>query len=575
MKKFSARLWQELKNYKSALVFSLTFSVFSVLGTLVLPVFYGKITDAIVSEGNVDFKAMLIFAAFALGTILLVAVCERITDVLGNKMANGVTKNVRNAAFKALQNAPLKNLDRRSVGDVLSVEIGDADKMADGLLLGFSKFFTGILTIIGTLICLFSINYLVALVVAIITPVSVITAKFITERTYKHFTAQTKAAGKQSALIEESFSNLNTLKANNCEREFENKFTKANSELRGAAFNAVFYSSLTNPTTRFINAAVYLAVTFVSALLAIKTSDSAISAGVILSLLSYVNRYTKPFNEITSVLTEITAAKASAERLFAIIDGETETDGEIESEITGNVEMDRVSFSYDKSRELIKDLSLKVERGTKVAIVGPTGAGKSTLINLLMRFYDVDGGKITVDGIDERNYRRVFLRRNFGMVLQETWIRKGTIRENLTLGKKDASEEEILSACKAASLDGFISRLSLGLDTVIDEDGLSQGQKQLICIARVMLVSPPVLILDEATSNIDTMTEMRIQSAFYALTKGKTSFIVAHRLSTIRSADVILVMDKGNVVEQGTHAQLLEKGGLYKEIYDSQFEGET
>lgn len=473
---------------------------------------------------------------------------------------------------------PLKYIDGRPTGDVLSVEIGDVDRLADGMLLGFSRFFTGILTIIGTLAFMVSINPIIAVCVALITPLSLFTAKFITGRTYSRFKAQAEITGRQTSLVEETLSAIPTVKANLAENKFGNDFDKVNDELKDCAFKAVFYSSLTNPTTRFINAVVYAVVACVGALIAVKGSPTgafAVTAGSLVSLLSYANRYTKPFNEITSVLTEITGAKACADRIFKVLDEDEEIiyDGEKQAEtLQGKVDFKDVYFSYDPSFRLIQDFNLSVNPGEKVAIVGPTGCGKTTLINLIMRFYDVTSGEIDMDGIPSKQIERKSLRRNIGMVLQDTWIRKASVKDNVAIGNPNATQEEIEEACKRAHCHGFISRLPKGYDTIIGEEGLSQGQKQLISIARVMLCLPPVLILDEATSNIDTRTEMKIQKAFYELTAGKTSFMVAHRLSTIRSADLILVMKDGNVIEQGKHAELLEKKGFYYQLYNSQFE---
>ncbi len=572
------RLWKYASKYRAAFLVSLVASAIYVACSLVLPVLFGKATDLIVGEGDVDFDGLLKIIVYAACAAAGAGLSQWITEVLCNKISNGITAKIRDDAFKKLQKVPLKYLDGRSAGDIISVEIGDADKLSDGLLLGFSKFFTGIITIFGTLAFMFAINWAIALVVAVLTPLSLLTAKFITGRTYGLFKAQSKLTGEQTALVEETLSNLSTVKSYMTEGVNAEKFDKINEELKKTSFKAVFFSSLTNPSTRVINAVVYAAVALTGALLAINAPGAAlaVTAGELLSLLSYANRYTKPFNEITSVLTELTSAKASAARLFEILDESEEIIFPNEKpvgELKGEVEINDVSFSYSPDKKLIENFNLSVESGQKVAIVGPTGCGKTTLINLLMRFYDVDSGEIRYDDYPVKEIERRSLRLNIGMVLQDTWIRKASVIDNVKIGRKNATREEVEKACKLAYAHGFISRLEGGYDAVIGEDGLSVGQKQLICIARVMLCLPPVLILDEATSSIDTRTEMKIQKAFDTLTAGKTSFIVAHRLSTIKSADVILVMKSGNVIEQGTHAELLEKHGFYYDLYNSQYAG--
>ena len=572
------KLWKYAYKYRFAFVLSLITAALYVAGSLYLPKLYGEMTNLIVGKNDVDLDGILSLGIRAAAIIAAAALMQWVTEVVCVKISDGVARSVRKDLFEKIQKLPLKYIDGRPTGDILSVEIGDVDRLADGMLLGFSRFFTGILTIIGTLAFMVSINPIIAVCVALITPLSLFTAKFITGRTYNRFKAQAEITGRQTSLVEETLSAIPTVKANLAENKFGNDFDKVNDELKDCSFKAVFYSSLTNPTTRFINAVVYAVVACVGALIAVKGSPTgafAVTAGSLVSLLSYANRYTKPFNEITSVLTEITGAKACADRIFKVLDEDEEIiyDGEKQAEtLQGKVDFKDVYFSYDPSFRLIQDFNLSVNPGEKVAIVGPTGCGKTTLINLIMRFYDVTSGEIDMDGIPSKQIERKSLRRNIGMVLQDTWIRKASVKDNVAIGNPNATQEEIEEACKRAHCHGFISRLPDGYDTIIGEEGLSQGQKQLISIARVMLCLPPVLILDEETSNIDTRTEMKIQKAFYELTAGKTSFMVAHRLSTIRSADLILVMKDGNVIEQGKHAELLEKKGFYYQLYNSQFE---
>lgn len=572
------KLWKYAYKYRFAFVLSLITAALYVAGALYLPKLYGEMTNLIVGKNDVDLGGILDSGVRAAAIIAAAALMQWITEAVCVKISDGVARSVRRDLFGKIQKLPLKYIDGRPTGDVLSVEIGDVDRLADGMLLGFSRFFTGILTIIGTLAFMVSINPIIAVCVALITPLSLFTAKFITSRTYSRFKAQAEITGRQTSLVEETLSAIPTVKANLAENKFGADFDKVNDELKDCSFKAVFYSSLTNPTTRFINAVVYAVVACVGALIAVKGSPTgafAVTAGSLVSLLSYANRYTKPFNEITSVLTEITGAKACADRIFKVLgeDEEVIYDGERQAEtLQGNVDFKDVYFSYDPEFRLIQDFNLSVKPGEKVAIVGPTGCGKTTLINLIMRFYDVTSGEIDMDGVPSKRLERKSLRRNIGMVLQDTWIRKASVKDNVAIGKPDATQAEIEEACRRAHCHGFISRLPKGYDTIIGEEGLSQGQKQLISIARLMLCLPPVLILDEATSNIDTRTEMKIQKAFYELTAGKTSFMVAHRLSTIRSADLILVMKDGNVIEQGKHAELLEKKGFYYQLYNSQFE---
>ncbi|MBE5742427.1 MAG: ABC transporter ATP-binding protein [Clostridiales bacterium] len=570
------RLWKVAGKYRFIFALSIVCSLICVVAQLYLPILFGKATDLIIDKGQVDLPSILKIGISGAICALIAGLTQWINEGLSSKIANGITKNLRIEAFKRLQKVPLSYIDERPIGDVLSVEIGDADKMSEGLLLGFSKFFTGILTIIITLVFMAVINPIIAGIVVVITPISLFVAKFITGKTYKFFKNQSKITGSQTALIEETLTNLPTVKAYANEDTFAEKFDQINAELKEVSFKAVFFSSLTNPVTRFVNSLVYSAVALSGALIALNGGVGifVVTAGSILSLLSYANRYTKPFNEITSVMTELSSATACASRIFSIIDQEEEIDGG-ENQIDfvkGEVEAKGVYFSYNEEQKLIEDFNLKVESGQKIAIVGPTGCGKTTLINLLMRFYELNSGNIYIDGKDITSLTRENLRKSYGMVLQDTWIRNATVKENIKIGKKDATDEEIVRAAKRSNAHGFIKRLEKGYDTVIGEAGLSQGQKQLLCIARVMLALPPMLILDEATSSIDTRTEMKIQEAFDELTKGKTSFIVAHRLSTVKSADKILVMKDGNVIEQGRHDELLKAKGFYYGLYKSQFE---
>lgn len=572
------KLWRYAARYRFAFILSLVTSAVYVGGSLYLPILFGRAADMIIGAGAVDLDGILhiglIAAVVAVGSGLMQWISETACVVI----SDGITRSVRNDLFDKMQKLPLSYIDGRPSGDILSVEIGDVDRLADGLLLGFSRFFSGVLTILGTLAFMISINPFIALAVAVLTPVSLFTAKYITGKTYGLFKSQAKITGAQTSLVEETLSAIPTVKAYCAEKKFGADFDKINDELYDKSFKAVFFSSLTNPTTRFINALVYAVVALVGAIIAINADGGAafaVTAGSLLSLLSYANRYTTPFNEITSVVTELTGAKACAERIFTLLEEKEEVSFGMEKEIgkvEGKVDFDGVYFSYDKNKKLIQNFNLSVNAGEKIAIVGPTGCGKTTLINLIMRFYDTDEGTISFDGEPIKGVTRKSLRKNVGMVLQDTWIRKATVKENVNIGMPDATDEQIEIACRRAHCHGFISRLPQGYNTVIGEEGLSQGQKQLISIARVMLALPPVLILDEATSNIDTRTEMKIQKAFYELTAGKTSFMVAHRLSTIRSADLILVMKDGNVIEQGKHTELLEKKGFYYELYNSQFE---
>ncbi|MBQ3588886.1 MAG: ABC transporter ATP-binding protein, partial [Clostridia bacterium] len=492
---------------------------------------------------------------------------------INNKISFNVTRDIRNQAFEKLQKLPLKYVDSHSYGEILSKMVTDVDELANGLLMGFTQFFTGIMTIIGTLAFMISINYIIAIVVVCLTPISLLIASFISKRTFSLFKVQSEARATQTSIIDECIGNIKVVKAFSHEDEAQKEFDEANERLSKASVKAIFFSSLVNPTTRFVNALVYASVALVGAFIVIDSGAAVLSVGALSCFLSYANQYAKPFNEISSVVTELQNALACADRVFEFIDAEPEIPDEplLLPDVNGDVKLDNVDFSYDPQRELIKGLSVDIKSGMRVAIVGPTGCGKTTLINLLMRFYDVNDGAISVDGYDIRRVTRHSLRSNYGMVLQETWLQTGTIRDNVAMGKPDATLEEIIEACKASHAHSFIKRLPQGYDTVVSEENcsLSAGQKQLLCIARIMLCLPPMLILDEATSSIDTRTELKIQDAFAKLMRGRTSFIVAHRLSTIRDADLILVMKNGKVIEQGNHESLLEKKGFYYDLYNA------
>lgn len=575
------KILRHIKRYRLLLALSVILATLSVAGTLYAPILVGDAIDLIVDKGNVDFAK--------LGTLLLeigviaaaVALVQWLMNTVNNRITYHVVRNVRDEAFRKIQILPLKYIDSHPYGDTVSRVIADADQFADGLLMGFTQLFTGIVTIVGTLAFMLSINRKIALVVVILTPLSLFVARFIAKKTYSMFRLQSETRGEQTAFIDEMIGNQKTVKAFGREDENTEKFDEINSRLEKFSLKATFFSSLTNPCTRFVNSVVYAFVALTGALAVTGygfTVETVFTVGGLSCLLSYANQYTKPFNEISGVITELQNAFACAARIFELIDEEPQIpekdDAKILRNIQGNVKLDNVSFSYVKEKKLIENLNLDVKPGQRIAIVGPTGCGKTTLINLLMRFYDVDSGSVNVEDIDIRDITRKSLRSGFGMVLQETWIREGTVRDNIAMGKTDATDEEIIAAAKAAHAHSFIKRLPDGYNTVIGEDagGLSQGQKQLLCISRLMLCQPPMLILDEATSSIDTRTEIRIQKAFLKLMKGRTTFIVAHRLSTIRESDVILVMRDGHVVEQGDHVSLLKKNGFYAELYNSQFE---
>lgn len=563
-----------IKRYRWYLVLSLLFAVVTVAATLYVPVLTGQAIDHIIDKGLVEFSAVFSIL-IKIGIIIAVtAFAQWLMNVCNNKITYEVIQDIRREAFEKLQVLPLKFIDGHSHGELVSRIIADVDQFADGLLMGFSQLFTGVITILGTLLFMLGINVKITLVVVLITPVSLFVASFIAKRTYTMFHLQSSIRGEQTALINEMIENQKVVQAFSKEADVLEHFDEINERLGKASLQATFFSSLTNPSTRFVNSLVYTGVGLVGAFCAI---NGMITVGQLSCFLSYANQYTKPFNEISGVITELQNALACAERIFNLIEEKPQIPevldaAELEN-VSGNVELKEVYFSYTSDKKLIEDFNLKVEPGQRVAIVGPTGCGKTTIINLLMRFYDVDSGSILVEGKDIQNVTRRSLRSSYGMVLQETWLKAGAIRENLIMGKPDATEEEMIEAAKAAHAHSFIKRLPNGYDTVIGEEGgsLSAGQKQLLCIARVMLCLPPMLILDEATSSIDTRTEMKIQNAFAKMMKGRTSFIVAHRLSTIQEADIILVMKDGKIMEQGNHEELLAKDGFYAQLYNSQF----
>ena len=570
------KILKYIKKYRFSVVLSLLFAAVTVALTLYIPILTGRAIDYIVGPGNVDFAAVGKVLVTIVIVILLTAAAQWIMNVCNNRITYHVVQDIRRDAFAKIEILPLKYIDGHSNGEIVSRVIADVDQFADGLLMGFTQLFTGVMTIVGTLCFMLSVNGMITLVVILITPVSLFVASFIAKKTYSMFKLQSETRGEQTALIEEAIGNQKVVKAFGHEEETKARFDEINGRLQKCSLRAIFFSSLVNPCTRFVNSLVYTGVGIAGALAAI---GGIISVGQLACFLTYANQYTKPFNEISGVVTELQNAIACAARIFELIEEKPQSpDRENAAELSeaeGRVELEQVYFSYNPEQKLIKNFNLKVEPGQRVAIVGPTGCGKTTVINLLMRFYDVDSGEIRVDGIETRDLTRKSLRQNYGMVLQDTWLRNGTIRENIAMGRPDATEEEIVEAAKASHAHSFIKRLPKGYDTVISEDGdnLSQGQKQLLCITRVMLCLPPMLILDEATSSIDTRTEIRIQKAFATMMKGRTSFIVAHRLSTIREADIILVMKDGNIVEQGNHKELLQKGGFYAELYNSQFAG--
>ena len=568
-----------LKPYWPLVLISVLLSAVTVGLTLYVPVLIGRAIDGIVGPGQVDFAGILPLLT-QIGVIVAVtALVQWLVNTINNRITYQVVRDVRDQAFRRLQILPLSYIDSHPVGDIVSQVIADVDQFADGLLLGFSQLFSGVVTILGTLGFMVSIRPGIAAVVVLLTPLSFVVARYIASHTSIFFRRQSETRGEQTAFIDEMLGNQKVVKAFGRERKSLDQFDEINERLEKSSLKAIFYSSLTNPCTRFVNNVVYAGVALSGALVCISTAGSTapFTVGSLSALLSYANQYTKPFNEISGVVTELQNALVCASRIFSLISEPAqipdEPDARTLSDVAGRVDIDSVAFAYMPEKPLIEDLNLHVKPGQRVAIVGPTGCGKTTLINLLMRFYDVDRGAISVEGTDIRCITRRSLRGNYGMVLQETWLRSGTVRENLTLGRPDATDEEIVAACKAAHAHSFIRRLPNGYDTPVGEDGgqLSQGQKQLLCIARIMLCLPPMLILDEATSSIDTRTEIRIQKAFNTMMQGRTTFIVAHRLSTIREADVILVMRDGHIVEQGNHETLLEQNGFYAELYNSQF----
>ena len=573
-------------HYKILLFVSLVMAMITVVLTLYLPILFGDSIDLIVGRGQTKFGRMLeiiITAVIVAGTTSLI---QWLMTTINNKIAYNVVRDIRNDAFKRIERLPLSYLDSHSTGDIVSRVIADADQFSDGLLLGFTQSFTGVATILGTLVFMLRIDIFTALIVMVLTPLSLLVARFISKHTYSFFKLQSETRAEQTSLINEMIGGMEVVKAYGREEKVVEVFDEINEKIEKASLKAIFFSSITNPATRFVNNIVYALVGLVGAF---QVVNGGISVGGLSAFLAYANQYTKPFNEISGIITELQNAIACAGRLLELINEDVETEdgktvlgadkaNEVDKKITdniGNIDLENVEFSYVKDKKLIEGLSLSVKKGQRIAIVGPTGCGKTTIINLLMRFYDVDSGSIKVENTDIRELTRHSLRKSYGMVLQETWLRNGTIRENIVMGKPDATDEEVITAAKAAHSHSFISKLKAGYNTVIDEDGsgLSKGQMQLLCITRVMLLLPPMLILDEATSSIDTRTEIKIQKAFNRLMEGRTSFIVAHRLSTIKEADIILVMKAGKIIEQGNHEELLEKKGFYSELYNSQFVG--
>ncbi len=565
-----------IRRYWIYLALSIFMAAVTVTLTLYLPILTGRVIDLIIEQGRVDFEGVFAILRQMAVVIGITAAAQWIMNICNNKMTYRIVQDIRDEAFRRIEILPLKYIDEHSYGEVVSRVIADVDQFADGLLMGFTQFFTGVITILGTLGFMLSVNVGITGVVVLITPLSFLVAAFIAKKTFVMFRAQSETRGEQTALIEEMIGNQKVVQAFSHEDEALEEFDEINGRLEKCSLKAIFYSSITNPSTRFVNNLVYAGVAVTGAVFAIR---GGISVGQLSCFLSYANQYTKPFNEISGVVTELQNALACAARIFALIEEEPQIPDKENAlslgHVEGRIDLEHVDFSYVPDKKLITDFNLSVRPGQRVAIVGPTGCGKTTVINLLMRFYDVNSGSIRVEGNDIRDVTRKSLRANYGMVLQETWLKGGTVRDNIVMGKPEATEEEVIAAAKASHAHSFIKRLPDGYDTVIAEDGgnLSQGQKQLLCITRVMLCLPPMLILDEATSSIDTRTEIRIQKAFAAMMEGRTSFIVAHRLSTIREADVILVMKDGNIIEQGDHETLLQRNGFYATLYNSQFVG--
>ena len=566
-------LWKVLRfigRYRFLLILSIVLASASVILQLYVPILFGDAIDEIVGEGQVNFDNMWYYLSRILVMVIVYGTATWIMNIINHRMTYNTVRDIRAKAIRHIQELPLSYLDQHSTGDIISRVIADTDILSDGLLLGFTQLFSGIVTIIGTLIFMLSKNVWITLLVIVLTPLSFFVAKFISGRSFQMFRKQSDARGRQTALIEEMIGNQKLVQAFGYEEKSSARFSQVNKELKEYSQNAVFFSSLTNPSTRFVNNVIYAAVALVGAFL---IPGGYLTVGGLSVLLAYANQYMKPFNDISSVITELQNALACASRIFAFLEEAPESpdaSGSVDN-VQGEVDIENVCFSYTSDKKLIENFNLHVSPGKRIAIVGPTGCGKTTFINLLMRFYDVNGGTLSVDGHPVKELSRHALRKSYGMVLQDTWIKNGTVRENICIGKPDASEDEIIEAAKKSHSWEFIRRLPKGLDTVLKEDSLSQGQKQLLCITRVMLCLPPMLILDEATSSIDTRTEMMIQEAFDQMMEGRTSFIVAHRLSTIRNADTILVMKDGSIIEQGSHDELMKKGGFYENLYNSQF----
>lgn len=567
------RVLKYIGKYKFSFIISLVLTLFSTVCTLYIPVLAGEAIDMIVGKGNVNFAGLTKILILILVAIIIGGISQYFTNTLNNRMANNTVKDMRTDAFNNLQYVPVSYIDSRNTGDIVSRIIADAEQFSDGLILGFQNLFSGVITILGTLFFMFTINIWLALIVLVLTPLSLFVSKFISKRTYKHFKKQSEQRGKETSYIEEMLSNIKVVKSYHREDENSENFDVINEGLGKDSLNATFFSSLTNPCTRFVNSIVYAVVGLSGALFAI---NGIITVGNLSASLAYANQYTKPFNDITGVITELQNAIACAGRLLEVIDAKRESDakGQLPSNVKGDFTVSDVAFSYDKNKELIKNLSFELKSGQRLAVVGPTGCGKTTLINLLMHFYDIDSGSIKVDSVDINTVSRKSLRQNVGMVLQDTWLKSGTIKENIVFGNENVTDEQVIEAAKKSHAHSFIKKLHNGYDTFIGEDGgsLSTGQKQLICITRLMLNPPPILILDEATSSIDLLTEQRITRSFMKLMKDRTSFVVAHRLKTIVESDLILVMKDGKVIESGTHKSLMEQNGFYKELYQSQFD---